>query len=350
LNTPFALSVSTWGPEEVEAINRVVQSGNFTMGERVSEFEQMYADYVGTKYCVACNSGSSANLLMVAAYSIYHGVGTIVVPAVSWSTSFSPFQQYGWRLNFVDVDLDTLNIDPRLAFEAEGDDWLSVNLLGNPTGMVGGLEDNCESMGAEHGGKRTGSFGVMASHSTFFSHHIQTMEGGMVTTNSEYFYQMLLCLRSHGWTRHLPKDNVLGAKVGKYEFAYPGYNVRPIEMQAAVGIEQLKKLPKFIEQRRENAEGFKEVAKKKGWRIQKETGKSSWFAFAILSDEIEEVKKELDAKGVEYRPIVAGNFVKSPSIKYYNYSIHGELRNADYIHTNGIYIGNTHRPIDWSAL
>ena len=349
MSTPFALSVSTWGPEEVAAINRVVESGNYTMGERVSEFEQMYADYVGTKYCVACNSGSSANLLMVAAWSLRYGAGVVVVPAVSWSTSFSPFQQYGWHLRFVDVDKNSFNT----TCDQNYDDIvcsLGVNLLGNPVGLRSTFEDNCESMGADYCGARTGSFGVMASHSTFFSHHIQTMEGGMVTTDDEYFYQMLLCLRSHGWTRNLPKDNVIGAKVGKYEFAYPGYNVRPIEMQAAVGTEQLKKLPKFIEQRRENAEGFKEVAKRKGWRIQKETGKSSWFAFAILSDEIEEVKKELDAKGVEYRPIVAGNFVRSPSIKYYNYSIHGELKNADYIHTNGIYIGNHHKPIDWSRL
>lgn len=341
----LALSASSWGQEEINAIHRVIESGNYTMGERVSEFEKTYADYVGTKYCVACNSGSSANLLMVAAWSLRHGSGTVMVPAVSWSTSYSPFQQYGWHLKFVDVDIETLNVSR----DAPEYFPFTVNLLGNPCGF-GLLEDNCESMGAEIEGKRTGSFGIMASHSTFFSHHIQTMEGGMVTTDDEYFYQMLLCLRSHGWTRNLPKDNLLKAKVGPYEFIYPGYNVRPIEMQAAIGIEQLKKLPKFIEQRRENAEGFKEVAKKKGWRIQKETGKSSWFAFAILSDEIDEVKKELNAKGVEYRPIVAGNFVRSPSIKHYNYSIHGELKNADYIHTNGIYIGNSHNPIDWKDL
>jgi CDP-6-deoxy-D-xylo-4-hexulose-3-dehydrase len=332
------LASSTWGPEEIEAIHRVIDSGIYTMGERVSEFEKAYADYCGTKYCIACNSGSSANLLMVAAYTLRHGAGSITVPAVSWSTSFSPLQQYGWHLRFMDVDLDTLNAPTDFA----------VNLLGNPN-PTGFLEDNCESMGAEYEGRKTGSFGVMASHSTFFSHHIQTMEGGLVTTDDEYFYQMLLCLRSHGWTRHLPKDNVLNAKVGPYEFIYPGYNVRPIEMQAAIGIEQLKKLPKFVEQRRENAEGFKEVAKRKGWRIQKEVGKSSWFAFAILSDDIEEVKQELTAKGVEHRPIVAGNFVRSASIKHYDYEA-GPLPNADYVHTNGIYIGNHHLPIDWSIL
>ena len=183
----------------------------------------------------------------------------------------------------------------------------------------------------------------------FFSHHIQTMEGGVITTDDDYFHQMLLCLRSHGWTRHLPKDNVLKAKVSAYEFLYPGYNVRPIEMMGAVGIEQMKKIDRFIERRRENAEVWKDICESRGWWIQKETGKSSWFAFAIVNDEIEEIKKEFDAKKIEYRPIVAGNFTKSSSVKWYHYEIHGDLVNADWIHEKGIYIGNA-QPINRSLF
>lgn len=358
------LAINAWGSEEREALLKVVDSGNITMGTKVSEFEKAYAEYVGSKYCIACNSGSSANLLMVAALSIRQGVGTVIVPAVSWSTSFSPFQQYGWKLKFVDIDLETLNYD-LLALDMAIDACrfnglkviLGVNLLGNPNDFyrfdeiigVDVLEDNCESMGAEYCGVKTGKFGAMSSHSTFFSHHIQTMEGGLVTTDDEYFYQMLLCLRSHGWTRHLPKDNLLKAKVSAYEFIYPGYNLRPTEIQGAVGVEQLKKLPKFIDQRRENAEGFKRKAKEKGWRIQKEIGRSSWFGFSILTDEIEELKKELDSKKIEHRPIVAGNFLRSQSIKYYDHD-NPEVPNATYVHTNGLYIGNHHRPIDWGIL
>lgn len=325
------------------------------MGAKVSEFEKEYAQYVGSKYCIACNSGSSANLLMVAALSIREGVGTVIVPAVSWSTSYSPFQQYGWRLKFVDIDRDTLNYDLKgLKRAYTGNELiLSVNLLGNPQeySQIQGpiLEDNCESMGAEYQGVKTGNFGLMSSHSTFFSHHIQTMEGGLVTTDDEYFYQMLLCLRSHGWTRHLPKDNLLKAKVSAYEFIYPGYNLRPTEIMGAVGVEQVKKLPGFIRARRDNAEGFKEKARKRGWRIQKEIGKSSWFGFAVLTEEIDELKKEIDSKNIEHRPIVAGNFLRSPSIKYYDHD-NPETPNATYAHTNGLYIGNHHRPIDWSIL
>jgi CDP-6-deoxy-D-xylo-4-hexulose-3-dehydrase len=344
------LAVSTWGDEERQALLDVIESGRFTMGEKVAEFEKQYADWTGTDYAVMCNSGSSANLLMVAAYTLRFGAGTVIVPAVSWSTSYSPFQQYGWKLKFVDIDSETLNYDIKALNEAyTGTEIiLAVNLLGNPNQYLDFpstlvLEDNCESMGAELDGIKTGCFGMMSSHSTFFSHHMQTMEGGIVTTDNEYFYEMLLCLRSHGWTRHLPENNLLNVKPSAYEFIFPGYNVRPIEMMAAVGIEQLKKLDGFIQARRDNAERWREHCHKRGWWMQKEIGKSSWFAFAIVDDDIEEIKKELQAEGTEYRPIVAGNFTRSASINHYNHEIYGTLTNADRVQDKGIYIGNTHK-------
>lgn len=330
------------------------------MGAKVSQFEQDYADYVGTKYCIACNSGSSANQLMVAAMTLRFGAGEVIVPALGWSTSYSPFRDWGWMLKFVDIDQDTFNISPTEVSEAyfqtekqEGYGCLvlAINIMGNPCdydfpGFR--LEDNCEAMGAKDK-RMAGANGLMASHSTYFSHHIQTIEGGMVTTDDEYFYQMLLCLRSHGWTRDLPKDNLLNVEVSSYNFIYPGYNVRPTEIQAAIGIEQLKKLPKFIEQRRENAEGFKQLAKKRGWRIQKEQGKSSWFGFIILTEEIEDLKKELEEKGIEYRPVLS-NYARSEAVRLYDYSIHKDLPVTDHIQKYGIYIGNNHKPIDWSIF
>jgi CDP-6-deoxy-D-xylo-4-hexulose-3-dehydrase len=225
----------------------VLFSGRVTMGEKVKEFEAAYADYCGTKYCVAVNSGSSANLLMVAAYTLRYGKGTVIVPAVGWSTSYSPFQQYGWKLVFVDIDKDTLNYDLSalwhacLKHEDEDPVILAINLLGNPNEYLGFprkchiLEDNCESMGAEYEGKRTGSFGLMASHSTYFSHHICTMEGGMITTDDEYLYHMLLSLRSHGWTRHLPHDNQLKAEVGSSISSFPATTSAPLRCSARSG-------------------------------------------------------------------------------------------------------------------
>lgn len=342
------LSSDTWGAEERAAIQAVVDSGQFTMGPRVKEFEAAYADYCGTKYCVAVNSGSSANLLMVAAFTLRNKnrlVPKVIVPAVGWSTSYSPFQQYGWKLIFVDVDLETLNYNPALLRQAchehDPDAILAINLLGNPNEFdafprsIPILEDNCEAMGAELNGKRTGSFGVMGTHSTFFSHHICTMEGGMITTDDVVYRDMLLALRSHGWTRHLDENNSLGAKVDKFHFIYPGYNVRPTEMQAAIGLEQLKKLPGFIAQRRENAERFPH-------KMQREVGKSSWFGFALFGD-----VRKLYVDKYESRPVVTGNFLRQPAIKHYHHEVYGHICNADYIHDYGIMIGNSHERIEW---
>lgn len=339
---------STWDDKELEAINEVIR-GRVTMGEKTEEFEREYAKFNGSNYCVAVNSGSSANLLMVAAMSLRQGVGTVIVPAVSWSTSYSPFQQYGWTLKFVDIDLDTLNYDIEQLNEAyTGEELiLSVNLLGNPNDYqrfpaLGNslLEDNCEAMGAVYAEIPTGNFGTMASHSTYFSHHICTIEGGLITTDDPFYYEMLLCLRSHGWTRNLPEVNLHKVTPGVYDFIYPGYNVRPTEIQSAIGIEQLKKLPEILYERRKNAESFP----LKKYR----TEHPSWFGFPIISENIENIKKYLDEIKVEYRPILS-NYTKSKAIEYYDYEI-GEIPNADYVEKYGIYIGNSHKPIDWDFL
>ncbi len=337
-------SVDTWGSEELRAAIGVLESGRYTIGSKTQEFEEAYAAYCGTKYCVAVNSGSSANLLMVAAWTLRYGPGIVVVPAVGWSTSYSPFQQYGWQMVFVDIDRYNLNYDiaqlSQAATTYAPDLILAINLLGNPNEFhsfpttIPILEDNCESMGASYGGKTTGSFGVMASHSTYFSHHICTIEGGMITTDDEYFYHMLLSLRSHGWTRHLPDDNKLGVLPEKFSFILPGYNVRPTELQCAVGIEQLKKLPQFVERRRENARNFP-------CSTQHEIGTSSWFGFAVFGEDRARFSEH------ETRPIVTGNFLRQPVIAYYNHLVHGSMDNANYIHDNGIMVGNSHEEIQW---
>lgn len=339
------LASSTWDAAEREAIIDVLESDRLSMGRKVEAFEAEFARYIGTKYAVMVNSGSSANLLMVAAYTLRYGKGTVIVPAVSWATSYSPFQQYGWRLVFVDVD-DSFCIDPD---EVKAADTympprlvLGVNLLGNccdfdriPDGRWL-LEDNCEALGAEYCGLKAGSIGVMGSHSFYFSHHICTMEGGAITTNDRVFYEMLLSLRSHGWTRHLPQDNVLGATVAPFEFIYPGYNVRPMEIQAAIGLTQLEKLPEILRIRRDNATRFP-------LKTPREVGQSSWFAFATPKT------PEL-AEKCEIRPVVAGNFTRSGSIKYYDHLIQGSLPMANQIHDDWCYLGNSPKPIDWRFL
>lgn len=348
------LANSTWGPEEIEAACDVIRSGRTTMGDITREYERVFADYIGTRYAVACNSGSSANLLMVAAWTLRYGKGTVIVPALGWSTSYSPFQQYGWTLRFVDIDRDTLNYDLSALWKVnenfDADLILAINVLGNPNDFKGFprrvriLEDNCESLGAKYHGQRTGSFGVMASHSTFFSHHICTMEGGMVTTNDEHFYHMLLALRAHGWTRDLPEKNVFRESPSVWRFVLPGYNVRPTEIQSAIGLAQINKLDGIVAQRRANAAAFP-------FKTQTETknSESSWYGMTMFADDIAGLRLHLDERGIEHRSVISGNFLRHPASNHYQYTA-GPMPNADYVSDHALMIGNHAQPIDWNIL
>ncbi len=374
----FPLATSSWDQAEQDALQRVIKSDMFSMGAEVATFERQFADFFGAKYAVMVNSGSSANLLMTGAlfYSQNPDLqlkpgDEVIVPAVSWSTTYYPLSQYGLVQKFVDIDRDTLNYDLDALAEAVTDQTraiMIVNLLGNPNDfdrikqIIGDrkivlVEDNCESMGATFNGKHTGTFGHVGSFSTFFSHHISTMEGGVITTDDEELYHIMLSLRSHGWTRHLPKENrVTGTKSDdpfeeSFNFVLPGYNLRPLEMSGALGQEQLVKLPDLIKGRRENARLFKEgLSDHPLFALQKEIGQSSWFGFSlVMRDGVNMPRRDLIAKltelGFECRPIVTGNFAKNAVMKHIPHVIHGELLNADYIDQHGLFVGNHHYPI-----
>lgn len=371
----YKLASSTWDTKEIDAINRVIQSDMYSMGKEVKNYEQEFAEYIGSKYAVMASSGSTANLLMIASLFFsknkYHNLkrgDEVIVPAVSWSTTYFPLQQYGLKVKFVDICKKTLNIDLDQLKSAITDKTkviLSVNLLGNPNDFneinklikeknILLLEDNCESLGAKLNNKFTGTFGLMGTFSSFFSHHISTMEGGLIVTDDEEIYHILLSLRAHGWTRNLPKVNyVTGTKSDNefeesFKFVLPGYNVRPLEMSGAIGREQIKKLDNFIQIRRKNAEKFISFfANHPFIQIQKEIGESSWFGFSLVLKEKAPFKRNdlvnlMKKNKIECRPIVTGNFVKNKDVlKYFNYEIHGDkLLNADYIDSNGLFVGN----------
>lgn len=367
----YKLATSTWGKEEINAIQEVIDTDKFSMGPKVEEYEKQFALLFGSKYGVMCSSGSTANLLMVASLFFsknpkLQAGDEIIVPAVSWSTTYFPLQQYGLNLKFVDIDIDTLNynlVDLESAITSKTKAIMIVNLLGNSNdfNVINGLikdkdivviEDNCESMGAKLDGKFTGTFGLMGTFSSFFSHHIATMEGGMVLTDDEEYYHILLCLRAHGWTRNLPEKNHVANKSDNwfeesFRFVLPGYNVRPLEMSGAIGIEQLKKLPSFIDKRRENAEVFIKLFKNDDrFIIQKEIGESSWFGFSLIINDKsisrKSVIKLLGENNIDCRPIVTGNFTRNDVMKYFNYSIHNNLDNADKLHDHGLFVGNSH--------
>lgn len=374
----FPLATATWGKEEIDAMQSVIASGIFTMGAKVDAFEKAFAAYVGSKYCVMVNSGSSANLLMVAALfycknsklKLKRG-DEVIVPAVSWSTTYYPLYQYGLKIKFVDIDLANLNYDLNKLEQAVTENTriiMAVNLLGNPNDfdriyeIIGEreiilIEDNCESMGATYKGKNAGTFGIMGTYSSFFSHHISTMEGGLIVTDDEELHHILLSLRAHGWTRNLPKNNhVCGTKSDdpfeeSFRFVLPGFNVRPLELEGAIGLEQLKRLPKMIEERRKNGREFQyAMASHPDLLIQQEIGESSWFGFSLVIKPGSKLTRtaligKLNSIGFECRPIVAGNFAKNDVVKYFDFSIFGELASAEIIDKNGLFIGNHHYSI-----
>ena len=373
MSAKFPLACSSWGQEELNAMHRVIDSGIYTMGENVANFEHNFAKFVNSKYCVMVNSGSSANLLMVA--SLFYRQESplkrgdeVIVPAVSWGTSYYPLYQYGLKLRFVDIDLDTLNFDLDQLESSVTERTkliLAVNLLGNPNDYsridsiiadrnIIVIEDNCESMGATFNNKHTGTFGLMGSFSTFFSHHISTMEGGHIVTDNEEIYHILLSLRAHGWTRDLPIKNHICNKKShnsfeeSFRFVLPGYNVRPLEIEGAIGVEQLKKLPRFIEKRRINGLEFQDSMKNHpDLMIQKEIGNSSWFGFSLVIREESKLSRNelvnrLTSLGFENRPIVTGNFSTSEVMKYFDYEIPFDVKNAEYIDKNGVLVGNHH--------
>ena len=372
----YDLAAPSWGDEELDAIKRVTDSGFFTMGKNVAAFEDAFADYHGLAHAVMTNSGSSANLLAVASLffrkenPLKRG-DEVIVPAISWATTYHPLAQYGLKMLVVDVDLDTLNVDVsqlEAALTPKTRMIVAVSILGNPAALdtmrdfadAHGLyfmEDNCESLDAELNGKKTGTFGDVNTSSFFFSHHVSTMEGGMVATDDIEICHLVRSLRAHGWTRDLPKESPVFEKQGDdfyeaYRFILPGYNVRPLEFSGAIGLEQLKKLPAMTAARRKNLALFESLlGKDERFIIQRENGKNSAFCFPIvlnpaLMPNREKVFRALEKADIGYRIITGGCILRHDVKRFYDYDNVGNLVNANTAHDFGFFVGN--HPADLS--
>src|SRR5262245_60308073 len=372
----YELASTSWDEEEVAAIERVLRGGRYTMGAHVQAFEEAFAAAIGRKFAVMVNSGSSANLVATAALT-YRGHrplqrgDEVVVPAIAWSTTYAPLQQHGLRLRFVDVDLDTLNMDVSRLAEAVTPRTrmvVGVSVLGNPApldvmrafcderGLIF-FEDNCESMGARLNGRFTGTFGDVSTFSTFFSHQISTMEGGLLTTDDEELAALARAIRSHGWARDVPEDSPLAINRDDssfpeaYRFILPGYNVRPLEIAGAIGSEQVKKMGAMLERRRRNAAQF--VSRFSGdprFVIQREHGESAWFGFTIVLNpahgiDRRDVFQTLRAAGIEFRMITGGCFLRHPAIRFFDHDVVGHIVNANIAHDRGFFVGNHPRDL-----
>ncbi len=244
----YKLARDNWDSKEILAIKKVIKSNRFTYGPKVLQFERSFAKFFGMKYSIMTNSGSSANLISIA--SLFYkkknplkSGDEVIVPAVSWSTTYHPLQQYGLKLKFVDIDINTLNIDYELlerSITKKTKLIVAVSILGNPAPLdkmaklckkknIYFMEDNCESMGAILNNKYCGTYGIMSTHSTFFSHHISTIEGGVIMTNSKELYDLSLSLRSHGWTRDIKLPSPIYCKTYRVLWCYRSCSIKKIK-------------------------------------------------------------------------------------------------------------------------
>ena len=367
-NKNYKLTDSCWGIEEFQSLQKVIESENFTMGNKVKEFESKFAKYHGKNHGIMVNSGSSANLLSIASLffkkknPLKKG-DEVIVPALSWSTSYFPLQQYGLKCKFIDINIDTLNVDFEVLKKSITEKTkliLAVNILGNPCELhkikqicnekkIYLFQDNCESLDAEIKGKKAGTFGDVSSFSFFYSHHINTMEGGMILTDSKEIANLCYSMRSHGWTRNLIDISKKRRKniIELYDFIYPGYNIRPLEFSAACGLEQIKKLPKMTQIRRKNLKFFNQIfCDDPRFMIQKEIGNSSSFSFPIILKKKYKLYREklfraLTNSGIEFRMVAGGCFTRHKVYKFFDSpTVPPSLVNANYVHDNGFCVGN----------
>lgn len=314
-----------------------------TKGEKTIEFEKKWSEWLGCKYSVFVNSGSSANLMMLYALKLVKKLrnNTILVPNLAWATDLAPVMQLGFRPKLVDVNLSNLSVDLddlESLFEIEAPAALMlVSVLGLPPNMteikklcqkhgVYLLEDVCESLGSKHNGQKLGTFGTMSSFSLYFGHHISTIEGGMVCTDDKELYDMLKMIRSHGWDRDLDaeKQKELREEWGVddftalYTFYVPGFNLRSTDLQAFLGLLQLEKLDKIIEKRNLNYQIFKKTLTEGGinWfpNIPDSDFVSS-FCIPVITVEPEDkhrIVKKFKEENIEVRPLIAGSLGTQP--------------------------------------
>lgn len=365
----YPISMATYGLEEVIAAVDSLCSFLTTMWKKTADFENQFSGLIHSKESIMVNSGSSADLLIAFALvnpkaKLLARGDEILVPSVTWPTQVWSAMMAGLKVRLVDADPATLNVnlDDLSAKITPRTRALSlVHLMGNPCDMdtifaicrkhnLLLIEDCCESLGARFAGKPVGSFGVASSFSFFFSHHITTMEGGMICCQDEVLSDLFRLLRAHGWARNLKYVNQEKRRGldPRYLFLNWGFNVRPTELQAGFGLEQLKRTPGYLFHREKNASYFENYFRRHHsiMRMMQVHPKAecSWFALPIvLTAECpftrDALVNYLEEQGVETRPIVAGNLARQPACDVFPEIQDGELPGADIIHDRGFYLG-----------
>jgi CDP-6-deoxy-D-xylo-4-hexulose-3-dehydrase len=376
------LNTNTMAQEEIEAAKAVLDSGFVTMGKHCREFEAVFAKYLGVKHAIMVNSGSSANLL--AAFALANPIcplggrrrvepgSEVIVPALTWSTTVWPFVHAGAIPVFVDCDPVTLQMQPE-AIEAAITPRTTaiaiVHVLGGAVDVPAvreiadrhGLwlfEDTCESLGVLWDGKQVGSFGHLGSFSFYFAHHITTIEGGMVVTDDDELADLLRAMRAHGWIRHMENGAAHAAAHpeidSRFLFVTTGFNLRPTEINGAIGVIQLGKLDAFNARRRDIARLLDDglASLRNSGRLKPMTFDQRCtpapFGYPVLCRSTEErnaLQHRLEANGIETRPVICGNLARQPALAHIQHRVSGKLAGADQVMDCGLYWG-THPMMD----
>ena len=366
---PLMKNTVSWR-DKWEMIKFITTTKQFTNGPKVRQFEEEWSKWLGCKYSLYVTSGSTANLLLLSAVKEHYGLkdgDKVLVPACTWVTNVAPVIQCGFQPIFCDVNGTNYSFDPdhimkiarkhpdiKVVFISHLLGYTADNYLYKkafPNAII--LDDVCESHGCvDTDGTKIGSNSVGATFSFYFGHHMTTIEGGFVCTNNYDLYALMKAKRSHGMARELPSDDFEKAKKQypnidpAFLFITDGYNVRNHEICAVLGLSQLKRLDSMIEQRRKNHDGFIKVLDKyaEHFHVPSSSRVNTSYAFPIVTRSenlAKSLKANLNANGIETRPIVSGNMLLQPFLKGYKIEPGGKGF-VDTIHSNGVYIGNNH--------
>jgi CDP-4-dehydro-6-deoxyglucose reductase, E1 len=332
-----------------------------TQGEVVRAFEESWSRWQGCEYSVMVNSGSSANLTIILALSLlYERPLRVGVAAVTWPTTLTPSILFGQQVTVFDVSRETLGVETTQVVQAIETGSIDVLFVTHLLGFVGLteeifeacrkhqivlLEDCCEAHGAQFRGAKVGTLGLAGSFSFYFGHHMSTIEGGMVSTNDQEFADFVRLVRSHGLSRESYQSSKYANENPnidpKFLFVAPGLNLRSTELNAFLGLRQLKKLDEFIATRNININFFLDNLPSKFFSGYTREGMSS-FALPILCEtqnKVEKVRNLLEDMAIEYRPIVAGNLLRQPFMKDRVVASY-PTPNSDWVHDHGVYVGN----------
>ncbi len=360
----YKLAENTIDDKDYEVLINFLKNRKYLNQSKITKvFEQKFSDFLNSKLSIFVNSGSSANFLI--AQTLLEGNylknKVAILPAVSWSTTISPYLQLGYKIMLCDCNKENLGIDTvhleKICKKYNPGVLILVNVLGHSNDYERILflkkkykfqiiEDNCESLGSSNKSKKLGTFGLASSHSFYFGHHISTIEGGMVSTDDRKFYNISLAIRSHGWARDMEK--IFRKKLEKkykvdefeslYTFYYSGLNVRSTDLNATLGIKQLKKISKISKIRHRNFYYYKKKLNEY-WFQKSNLDLISSFGYATFVKNRLEVYKYLESKKIQSRPLICGNMGQQPfwKKKFVNQK---KLSNAKFVHKYGLYLPN----------